>query len=242
MTEFGSTQGARNETATGSVAGVCDTPAPSGRSVDPTADTAASRFVHSPCFTAGTWIKTDRGEVEVTEIRVGDRVLTRDHGYRPVRWAGHRHITADEMAEHAHLRPVRLARDALGPGLPSRDMDVSPMHCVLIRGPETQMLLGLDEVLVPARALLGQPGVTRRPARATTYVHFMFDDHELVMSDDLWTESFQPCAASLGALEAEQRDELLEIFPELVEETGREEYVAARPRLRPHEARLLLAA
>mgnify|MGYP003561850666 FL=1 len=40
------------------------------------------------CFANGTRIATPRGERPVEDIRPGDRVMTRDNGPQPVRWAG----------------------------------------------------------------------------------------------------------------------------------------------------------
>ena len=42
----------------------------------------------------------------------------------------------------------------------------------------------------------------------------MFDAHELVCVDGLWSESFHPAAMSTG-LDAATRDEVLELFPHL---------------------------
>jgi hypothetical protein len=53
------------------------------------------------------------------------------------------------------------------------------------------------------------------PDRDITYVHFLCDRHQIVTAEGLATESFYPCARSLGGVEAEARDELLLIFPEL---------------------------
>jgi hypothetical protein len=73
-----------------------------------------------------------------------------------------------------------------------------------------------------------------------TYIHLLFDRHEIVQSDGIWTESFQPAERSLNALEAEVRDEILKLFPELaVDGDG---FLGARLSLKAHEARVLLAS
>jgi hypothetical protein len=73
-----------------------------------------------------------------------------------------------------------------------------------------------------------------------TYVHIMFERHEVVLSDGVWSESFQPGDHSLGGLAQNQRDEIFTLFPELKTTAGVEGYQAARKSLKKHEARLLL--
>jgi hypothetical protein len=74
---------------------------------------------------------------------------------------------------------------------------------------------------------------------SVTYIHFMFDQHEVVLSDGAWTESFQPGDQTLDGLGEEQRAEIFELFPELKSRQGLETYAAARRSLKKHEAHLL---
>ena len=67
----------------------------------------------------------------------------------------------------------------------------------------------------------------------------MFDQHEVILSDGAWTESFQPGDMSLVGVGAEQRSEILELFPELETRVGVESFIAARRTLKSHEAALL---
>lgn len=46
------------------------------------------RSMSIPCFTAGALIFTVDGKVPAEGIRVGDEVVTRDHGGQKVRWVG----------------------------------------------------------------------------------------------------------------------------------------------------------
>lgn len=195
---------------------------------------------YTPCFTPGTLIKTLDGERDAADLVQGDIVLTRDNGYQSVRWAGRKELSAAELLATPALRPVRIAKGALGPSTPERDMIVSPQHRVVMSGYAIELLFGEDEVLVAATHLVGRPGVTRLcPDKGVTYVHFMFDHHELVMSDGAWTESFQPGDMSLAGLDQDQRDEVLGLFPELSEKSGRTSYGAARMSLKSHQARVL---
>lgn len=195
-----------------------------------------------PCFTPGTLIETDRGPVPSEAIRVGDRVLTRDSGYRSVRWCGRRDLSAAELAASPALRPVVIRRGAFGPDQPAQDMLVSPQHRLLLTGARAHLIAGETEVLAAALHLCGGSGISRAPAGSVSYVHFLFDQHEIVRSDGIWSESFQPGAATLGGLESAQRTEILTLFPELATEQGLGAYSAARLSLKPHEVRAILAA
>ena len=141
----------------------------------------------------------------------------------------------------ACFTPGTLIKTALGRGAPERDMLVSPQHRVVVSGPTIELLFGEDEVLVAALHLVGHPGITREcPAEGVTYVHFMFDRHEIVMSDGAWTESFQPGDLTIAGLDDAQRNELLTLFPELGDQEGQKAYDVARPALKGYQARLLL--
>lgn len=192
------------------------------------------------CFTPGTRIATAQGERAVESLRAGDLVLTRDRGYLPLAWAGRRDLTAAEVAAEPSFRPVRIAKGALGQGMPARDLIVSPQHRMLMTGPRAQLFFAEHEVLVPAVHMLNWPGVTRveEPA-AFSYLHVMFDDHQIICANGAWSESFQPGPASLGGIGAAQSREILTLFPGLAGGTA---YPAARMTLKAHEARLLTPA
>ena len=192
-----------------------------------------------PCFTPGTLIATPRGEVPVEALEVGDRVITRDNGIQVVRWVGRQDLSADRLEADGALRPVRIAQGALGHGLPERDMVVSPQHRVLIANDETMLYFDEREVLVAAKHLVGRPGVERLGTDAVSYVHVMFDNHEVILSDGAWTESFQPGDGSLKGVGRAQAEEILAIFPELRTPEGRAGYTAARRMLKRQEAEML---
>lgn len=195
-----------------------------------------------PCFTPGTLIDTDRGPVPVEALQPGDRVLTMDNGYQTLRWIGQREVSPAELQRAPRLRPILVTRDAFGPGLPERDLRVSPQHRLLLAGARAELVSGEPEVLAPAIHLLGLPGVVREAAATgVCYVHLLFDRHEIVRSNGLWTESYQPAAATLLAMEEAQRAELLALFPGLPGATA-EGYPSARATVKRHEARLILAS
>ena len=192
-----------------------------------------------PCFTPGTMIATASGERPVQDLKVGDRVITRDNGIQEIRWVGHREMTGSELVRAAHLQPVLIRQGALGNGLPERDMLVSPQHRVLMSNDKTALYFEESEVLVPAKHLTDMDGIDVVDVSNTTYIHVMFDQHEVILSDGTWTESFQPGDQTLNAMDDTVRAEILELFPELETETGIKAYTAARRSLKKHEARLL---
>jgi Ca2+-binding RTX toxin-like protein len=195
-----------------------------------------------PCFTPGTLIETMSGLKPVETLKPGERVLTRDNGYRPIRWVGHKPIDAARLAAEPNLAPVLIRAGALGQGAPERDMMVSPQHRMLISGARAELLFGEAEVLVAALHLVGQPGIERVTPEGLCYIHILFDAHEIVLGDGCWTESFQPGEMTLGGLGDAQRAELYQIFPELARRSPGQIWPAARLSLRAHEARVLLAA
>ncbi|WP_299590091.1 tandem-95 repeat protein [uncultured Tateyamaria sp.] len=192
-----------------------------------------------PCFTPGTLIATPQGERKVEELAVGDRIITRDNGIQEVRWVGQRAMSGEELARAEHLRPVLIQQGALGNNLPERDMLVSPQHRVLMSSDKTALYFDESEVLVAAKHLTGMDGIDVVDVSETTYIHVMFDQHEVILSDGAWTESFQPGDQTLASMGDAQRAEILELFPELETAEGIEGYTAARRSLKKHEAQLL---
>ncbi len=192
-----------------------------------------------PCLTPGTRIATDRGEVAVEALRLGDRVLTRDNGYQPLRWIGRRDLSLADLIVKPTLRPVEIAAGALGAGLPLRAMKVSPQHRMLIEGAKAEMLFGEVEVLVAATHLTALSGVETRLTAGVSYIHLLFDRHEIICAEGAWTESFQPAMRMVDGMELAQRTEIAALFPELAKEDF--DYPAARLSLKAHEAKVLLA-
>lgn len=206
--------------------------------------TGTTRFVNIenvvPCFTPGTLIATPRGEVPVETLKVGDKVITRDNGIQEIRWTGRRDMTAGDFAVAPHLRPIQIRKGSLGNGLPERDMMVSPNHRLLVANDRTALYFDEHEVLVAAKHLLAGDGIRAIQSAGTSYIHFMCDRHEVVLSDGAWTETFQPGDQTLKGMGNAQRSEIFEIFPELKTPAGVDSYQAARKTLKRHEALLLV--
>lgn len=193
-----------------------------------------------PCFTPGTTIATPTGERLIEDLREGDRIITRDNGLQEIRWIGTTELTGHQLARSPHMRPILIQAGSLGPNLPEQDILVSPQHRVLMNSDKAQLYFEEREVLAPAKHLTDLAGVDEVGTLGVTYIHFMFDQHEVVLSNGVWTESFQPGIQTLDGLGDAQRSEILELFPELDTVEGLEDYTAARRSLKKHEARLLV--
>ncbi|QYX58566.1 Hint domain-containing protein [Roseovarius sp. SCSIO 43702] len=192
-----------------------------------------------PCFTPGTLIATPKGERKVEDLEIGDRVITRDNGLQEIRWVGRRDLKGAELLQAPQLRPVLIRAGALGRGLPETDLLVSPNHRVLINNEKSALYFEDREVLVAAKHLTGLEGVDPVDTDEVSYIHFMFDQHEVVLSNGAWTESFQPGEQTLGDMDDASREEIYTLFPELRHAEGVNAYQAARRSLRKHEAQLL---
>lgn len=192
------------------------------------------------CVARGTMIETDRGEVAVERLRVGDRVRTQDGGFTELRWIGSRRISRTELNADDSLRPIRILQDAFGSKQPRRDLYVSPNHRVFVSDWRAELMFGEAEVLVPAKALVND--LTIRPdegAVTVEYFHILFDSHEIIFTEGLPTESFHPGAYSMSELDNDVRAELLRLFPQLQDPEGYGE--TARIALRPWETRVMMA-
>ena len=193
-----------------------------------------------PCFTPGTRIATPKGERLAETLKIGDRVLTRDNGIQHINWIGQKVLNSQDLDLSPNLQPVMICAGALGNGLPERDMMVSPNHRVLIVSEMAQLYFGESEVLTAAKHMTKMKGVESVKAQQSTYIHFMCDNHEIVLSNGAWTESFQPGDQSLQGVDREQREELFRLFPELATKEGVRNYRAARKSLKKHESKLIL--
>ena len=182
------------------------------------------------CFTTGTRIATPLGARLIEDLEPGDLVLTMDNGPQPLRWVGKRTVPAK-----GNLAPIRFQSGSIGN---SADLLVSPQHRVLHQGSRSELLFSHSEVLIPAKHLVNGDTVTQEVGKSVTYVHIMFDEHQIVFAEDAPSESFFPGETGLDAVGAAEREELFGIFPELRSLPGTYGPLA-RPSLRGFEVELL---
>mgnify|MGYP003542432897 FL=1 len=168
-----------------------------------------------PCFTSGIMVMTPDGEIGVGDLVSGSRVVTRDNGIQSVEWVGRISVDFAGLSASPHLKPVLIQQGSLGPGLPERDMLVSPNHRVLVGSDRPVQFYDGAEMLVAAKNLVDGRTIRQVDMLGVTYIHFLFARHEVVLANGAWTESFHPGDRSLGAVGNAQRVELGELFPGL---------------------------
>ncbi len=136
------------------------------------------------------------------------------------------------------MAPVRIEKNTFGD---HKSLMVSPLHRILIRNVHADLLFGSSEVLIAARDLIDGRMVSQIDGGLVSYVHLLFDHHQVIWSEGLETESFLPGSQTTECFEEDAINEICEIFPELDPKTGEGYGKAARPTLRQFEAKLLVA-
>jgi Ca2+-binding RTX toxin-like protein len=143
----------------------------------------ASDLVLMPtCYVTGTRILTVRGEVEVENLRIGDLAITASGATRPIRWIGHRRTDFRHHPFPQSVKPVRISAYAFGPDRPARDLYVSPGHAICVNV--------VEEVLIPASALLNGSTIQQIEGDETTYWHVELDSHGILLAEGLPAESY----------------------------------------------------
>lgn len=197
-------------------------------------DTAFVTLNTIPCFVSGTTLLTLSGPRPVETLKPGDMVITKDDGPQPVRWIGSRTVEAT-----GSIAPIRIEAGAFGD---HDTLSVSPQHRVLITDQMAEILFGSKEVLVAAKDLVNDQTIRRDTTQdSVTYVHILFDTHQIVYSEGLATESFLPGPQTLQSFEHDIINEICTLFPEIDPTTGHGYGVAARTSLKGYEAQLLLS-
>lgn len=192
-----------------------------------------------PCFVAGTLIDTASGPRAIETLQPGDLVITEDNGLQPVRWIGCREVVLHKP-EFARFAPVRIRAHQFGPGCPEVDVCLSPGQRVLMQGYNCNLMFGQGQVLAATRFLLGDQIRQDHELTHVTYCHLMFDQHEIVRTHGLLSESFFPGGEGLNAVTCESRAEMFSIFPELRSNAGCYG-PTARLDLKQYEGRFLAA-
>ncbi len=135
---------------------------------------------NAPCFLAGTIILTRSGPVAVERLRAGDRVVARHAGVVPIAWLGRRRLVPGRHVRPEAVWPFRILRDAVAPGVPARDLLLSPDHAVCLGG-----------VLIPVKYLANGLTIFQdRGFAEVEYWHVELPCHDVLLAEALPVESY----------------------------------------------------
>ncbi|NVO56180.1 Hint domain-containing protein [Rhodobacteraceae bacterium B1Z28] len=191
------------------------------------------------CFTSGSLILTPSGQRLIETLEPGDEVITADGATRPVRWIGRRQLSAQELKRDPHLCPVRIRAGSFAKDCPSRDLLISPQHRIAVTSAMMELYYFEPVMLAPAKGMVNGKAIEQlSPEQGVEYIHILFDQHELVNVEGIWSESFFPGDTTMSAMAPATKRELFDLFPELrCPKTGYGE--TALPVLKPYEVRMM---
>lgn len=147
-------------------------------------ESAHTKLAEVACvsFTAGTRITMATGEQRrVEELRVGDRVLTRDDGPQVLRWVGQSTVRA--LGEFA---PVLIRAGTMHN---ADDLIVSPEHRLFVYQRTDELGAGRAEVLIKARDLINGSTVVQLDGGFVEYYQLLFDDHQIIYAEGIAAET-----------------------------------------------------
>jgi collagen type I/II/III/V/XI/XXIV/XXVII alpha len=134
----------------------------------------------APCFVAGTRISTQRGEIAVETMQLGDQVqMVNAKGAQPVVWVGHRSLDCTRHPQPRKVWPVRIKAHAFGLNRPYRDLWLSPDHAVYA-----------GDVLVPVKYLINASTISQIAMDEVKYYHVELPRHGVLLAEGLAVESY----------------------------------------------------
>jgi hypothetical protein len=148
----------------------------------PDGGTGTEIIGHGPCYALGTRIATPGGEAPVEALQPGDLVLAlADGAWAPhrVRWVGGFAVDLARHPRPTQAAPIRIAAQAVAPGMPRRDLLVSPDHAIY-----------LDDALFQAHALANGATIAQEFPARVTYLHVELDRHAVLLAEGLPAESY----------------------------------------------------
>ncbi len=170
---------------------------------------ARTRFAQVACvsFSRGTHITMASGaQVQIENLNIGDRVLTRDAGPQDIRWIGHSTVRAT-----GDFAPILVRAGVLNN---ENDLLVSPDHRLFVYQRTDQIGVGQSEILVKARHLVNGDSVTVQEGGFVDYFQILFDRHHIIYAEGIAAESMLVDSRTRSALPPELIRKLRTLLPE----------------------------
>ena len=153
------------------------------------------------CFLSGTHILTEKGEITVEKLKIGDKVLTAEGKLEPIKWIGKQTRQPHDLKNPLRSHPILIKAGALGNNLPHRDLYVSPDHAMFFEG-----------LLINAGAFVNDISIIKtEPKEAFTYYHIELENHALLIAEGASAESYLP--QNEHRLEYDNGAEYEELYP-----------------------------
>jgi hypothetical protein len=132
------------------------------------------------CYCRGTLIATERGEVPVEALAIGDPILTASGRLRPIKWIGRRSYCGRFIMGRKDILPICFKAGSLADGVPRRDLWISPHHA-----------MAFDGVLIEAKDLVnGVSIVQAEDVDEVEYFHVELDSHDVILAEGAPSETF----------------------------------------------------
>jgi hypothetical protein len=142
------------------------------------------------CFLRGTRLLTPNGERKVEDLRIGDLLTTLSGEAKPIQWIGRRvYKRSTSCRLPRDITPVRVAKGALGPDAPRRDLFVSLHHA-----------LWVDGFLIQAMDLINGSSITLNSAADLSeveYLHVKFACHDVIFAEGSPSETLRVHAGNV---------------------------------------------
>jgi hypothetical protein len=102
-------------------------------------------------------------------------------GFEPLRWVGFMDVAVPRNAAMAaKSAPILIKAGAIAPGMPARDLRVSPDHAMEV-----------DGHLIPAKHLVNGSSIIQEVwCKRVRYFHLELEAHGLLLSEGTWSESY----------------------------------------------------
>ena len=164
---------------------------------------------------AGTRVASNLGWRAIEALAVGDMVLTFDNGMQEITEIRRSTVWMDAPDTAPAMWPVIVPAGALGN---RQELTLLADQGVLVESDAASDMYGDPFAVIPAQSLDGVRGIYRAaPAQQIELIAVYFADEQVIYAEGAPTESLYTGTEALRALKPDARDEILMLFPELVE-------------------------